>query len=109
HAAEVFRNLLIERGVVVTGPPVSGSAGPEATELAAVDSPPLDQIVDQLLLESDNMTAELLVKELGLAAGTPASVGGLARMQEVLSGLGLAVDGLALGDGSGLSLDNRAT
>ena len=39
-------------------------------EVAGIDSPPFEEVVGQMLLTSDNTTAELLIKELG--AGSPA-------------------------------------
>lgn len=108
HAAAVLTLLLAERGVEVVGPPSAGPA-PDAPELAAVESAPLPEVVDQLLRESDNMVAELLVKELGRTAGDPSTAGGAVVVTAALADLGLDVAALAVADGSGLSTDNRLT
>jgi len=107
HAAGVLTLLLAARGVEVVGPPRSGAAPAGEPELAAVESPPLAEIVRQLLQESDNTTAELLVKELGAQAGDPTTAGGLRRLVEVLGAAGLDLTGAAITDGSGLSTENR--
>lgn len=108
HAAAVLTLLLAERGIEVVGPPRAGPA-PEAPELGAVESEPLTAVVGQLLRESDNMVAELLVKELGRTAGDPSTAGGAAVLRRALEDLGLDTTGLAVADGSGLSTDNRLT
>ncbi|MGV3760443.1 MAG: D-alanyl-D-alanine carboxypeptidase/D-alanyl-D-alanine endopeptidase, partial [Actinomycetota bacterium] len=108
HAAAVLTALLVERGVEVVGPPRSGPA-PDAPELAAITSAPLPEILDQLLRESDNMVAELLVKELGRTVGDPTTAGGALVVARALAELGLDTAGLVVADGSGLSTDDRAT
>lgn len=108
-AAGVFTFLLEANGVDVAGPPRSGVAGPDLTEVAVLESPPLSDVVTQLLEESDNNTAELLLKEVGRAAGAPTTVGGLARAADALAVEGIELDGAVLADGSGLSLGNRLT
>ncbi|MFP5256786.1 MAG: D-alanyl-D-alanine carboxypeptidase/D-alanyl-D-alanine-endopeptidase [Acidimicrobiia bacterium] len=106
HAAAVLTILLAERGVEVVGPPRAGVA-PDVPELAAIESAPLSEVVDQLLRESDNMVAELLVKELGRATGDPSTAGGTAVVARAIGELGLDTTGLVVADGSGLSTDNR--
>lgn len=107
HAAGALTRLLEERGIEVAGDPAAGPAPAEAPELAAIESPPLGEVVRQLLQESDNTTAELLVKELGAAVGDPTTAGGLAVARAALERLGLDLTGLDLRDGSGLSIDSR--
>lgn len=109
HAAGVLTFLLEVRGVDVVGPPRAGPPPPGAVELAAVESPPLQQVVTQLLQESDNLTAELLMKELGRLGGSPSTAAGTARAMEVLAGAGIDLSGAVIVDGSGLSPDDRAT
>jgi D-alanyl-D-alanine carboxypeptidase/D-alanyl-D-alanine-endopeptidase (penicillin-binding protein 4) len=56
---------------------------------------------------SDNLTAELLLRELGRAPGRPGSVAtGVAVVREVAGRLGLDLDALVPIDGSGLSRRN---
>jgi D-alanyl-D-alanine carboxypeptidase/D-alanyl-D-alanine-endopeptidase (penicillin-binding protein 4) len=109
QAATVLTAELEIRGVDVVGAPRSGLAPEGAAELAAVESPPLEDVVTQLLRESDNSTAELLLKELGRAAADPSTAGGRAQATEALQDAGLDLTGALLADGSGLGLDNRAT
>lgn len=109
NAAGVLTLLLETRGVDVVGPPRSGTAPPGAVEVAAVESPPLRDVVGQLLRESDNNTGELLLKELGHGVGDPSTAGGAAAARERLDDGDVDLTGAALVDGSGLSLDNRVT
>ena len=63
-----------------------------------------------MLATSDNNTAELLVKELGVAGGVGGTrEAGLAVMTSTLQGWGIPMAGVVLADGSGLSNDNRVT
>lgn len=109
QAAAVLTLLLAERGVTVDGGPRSGPAPADGAELAAVESAPLRDVVAQMLQESDNATAELLLKELGRAGGKPSTAGGRAHAAAVLDAAGVDVADLSLADGSGLSPDDRAT
>jgi D-alanyl-D-alanine carboxypeptidase/D-alanyl-D-alanine-endopeptidase (penicillin-binding protein 4) len=87
-----------------------GQAPADATELASIQSLPLTDVVHEMLTNSDNNTAELMVKEIGVsAAGTGTREAGLGVMATTLASWGLDVTGVVLADGSGLSLDNRIT
>lgn len=109
-AAREFTLLLEARGVVVEGEPSSGTAPADAVEIASIDSAPLSAVVAEMLGNSDNNTAELVLKELGR---TDTSVGnreaGLEVIRQQLVEWGVNVDSVVLADGSGLSLDNRIT
>jgi D-alanyl-D-alanine carboxypeptidase/D-alanyl-D-alanine-endopeptidase (penicillin-binding protein 4) len=109
-AAREFARLLAERDVDVSGGTGVGQAPADATELASIQSLPLPAVLNEMLANSDNNTAELMVKEIGLSAG---GVGtrdaGLAAMTSTLASWGLDMTGVVLADGSGLSLDNRIT
>ena len=108
-ARELVR-LLSEQGVAVTGGVGTGTAPTDATELAAIDSAPLPAIIEEMLTNSDNNTAELMVKEIGLVAtGTGTRPAGLDAIAATIADWGVDTTGLQLGDGSGLSLDNRLT
>jgi D-alanyl-D-alanine carboxypeptidase/D-alanyl-D-alanine-endopeptidase (penicillin-binding protein 4) len=109
HAATVLTALLEERGVEISDPPASGRA-PDGAMLAQISSPPVREIVGQLLRESDNQTGEMLVKELGLRFGGGGSTGeGVAVVHETIADLGLPSAGLEVIDGSGLDRANRLT
>ena len=108
--AREFVRLLSEQGITVSGGAGTGVAPPGATELAAIESQPLPAVVAEMLTNSDNNTAELMLKEIGLAAsGTGTREAGAAAIDSTLTGWGLDTAGLVIGDGSGLSLDNRIT
>ncbi len=109
-AAREFTRLLRERGVEVSGSAAAGVAPDGATVLGTVRSAPMSAVVGELLGNSDNNTAELLVKELGVAAsGEGTREAGLEVIGETLDGWGVDTSEIVLSDGSGLGLDNRLT
>lgn len=68
-AASTIDDLLEERGITVTGVPRSIGPDedvPELIPLATVESPPLNEIIFQMLAVNDASAAEMLVKELGV-------------------------------------------
>jgi D-alanyl-D-alanine carboxypeptidase/D-alanyl-D-alanine-endopeptidase (penicillin-binding protein 4) len=67
-AALAFRDALRQGGIAVGGRATTGRADAEAFPLVSVTSPTLATIVRAMDLESDNFTAELLLKELGAIA-----------------------------------------
>jgi D-alanyl-D-alanine carboxypeptidase/D-alanyl-D-alanine-endopeptidase (penicillin-binding protein 4) len=113
HAASELARLAGTAGITVTGPAPSSGTAPapdRAVTLATVRSAPLSDVVAGMLRESDNTTAELVTRELGVArrhdGSTPAGT------QAVIDALGearLPTTGLRLGDGSGLEVTNQAT
>jgi serine-type D-Ala-D-Ala carboxypeptidase/endopeptidase (penicillin-binding protein 4) len=108
-AAELTR-LLAERGVDVGGNPGRSVAPGDGATVASVQSRPLRDIVGSLLRSSDNLTAELLVREVGVRAsndGTTAA--GTQAVVATLAGLGVTTDGLILVDGSGLDRGDRVS
>lgn len=111
HAASVFGGLLQERGVTVAGGARSLGAGEEigeTVEVATIVSPPLTDILRQLNATSDNTTAELIVKELGVArsqSGT--TLEGTNAIVEILAENGLDILEIPPRDGSGLHDGNR--
>lgn len=109
-AAGVLTDLLRQRGVVVAGDAGSGPAPVAAVTVASVDSPTMADLVGQMLRESDNGTAELLLKELGLRVeGEGSTAAGRVVVASTLSSLGLPSEGLVVADGSGLDPGNRVT
>jgi D-alanyl-D-alanine carboxypeptidase/D-alanyl-D-alanine-endopeptidase (penicillin-binding protein 4) len=107
-AARELVQLLRARGITVDGGSGVGVAPEDATVLGAVTSAPMSAVVQEMLGASDNNTAEMLVKELGLMGrGEGTRDAGLAVMQETLASWG--VTGIQLADGSGLSNDNRVS
>ena len=109
-AANQLTQLLQARGVTVADPPQAGTAPQGATQITKIDSPPIEQIVAEMLRESDNEAAELLTREIGLhdsGAGTTAN--GVAGTRQTLQQRNLPVDGTTQVDGSGLGRDNQTT
>jgi len=99
-----------------SGPEADPSAGPTPSadptvagaELGRVLSPPMLRLVEFMLVESDNVVAEALARQVAVAKGEPASfIGAAAAMKAVLAELGLPTTGIVLADGSGLSRTNR--
>lgn len=105
HAAAVLTDLLKSRGVSIDGVPGQGHVPASAATISELRSPPVREVVAEMLKESDNTTAELLTKELG--QGTTAA--GVAAVRTILSGRGLPTDALRAVDGSGLDRSDRAT
>src|SRR3546814_2966796 len=96
----LFRSLLEARGVDVVGEPWAAAPRPPGgVELAAVESVPMTDVVAQMLRESDNSTAELLIKELGHGAGDPSTAGGLAVATAALAEAGIDMSGVTMADG----------
>jgi D-alanyl-D-alanine carboxypeptidase/D-alanyl-D-alanine-endopeptidase (penicillin-binding protein 4) len=108
HAAAVLTNLLVARGVTVDGPPALGQPDEESVVVGSVASPPVAEIVAAMIRESDNLTAELMVKELGVRFGGGGTWdAGLAVVRESLADRGLKTEGMEAVDGSGLSRSDR--
>ncbi|MEQ8718216.1 MAG: D-alanyl-D-alanine carboxypeptidase/D-alanyl-D-alanine-endopeptidase [Acidimicrobiales bacterium] len=111
--AGLFDDLLEERGVIVSASP--REAGPDEdltslVEVAVLESPPLSQIVVQMLSTSDNVTAELLLKEIGLVRnGVGTTSEGAAAAVEILAEAGFPTPDLPPRDGSGLDEGNSVT
>jgi D-alanyl-D-alanine carboxypeptidase/D-alanyl-D-alanine-endopeptidase (penicillin-binding protein 4) len=109
-AAETLRTLLADRGVVVEGTASAGRAPTDITEVAHLDSLPVTGLVGEMLAESDNTTAEILLKELGVRAGTAGSTSaGAEVVRSALADRNLPLDGVVIHDGSGLDEDDRVT
>jgi serine-type D-Ala-D-Ala carboxypeptidase/endopeptidase (penicillin-binding protein 4) len=109
-AARVVTDRLRAKGVVVVGAPRAGRAPDRATEVASLASPPVSQIVAEMLTHSDNETAEAALKEIGVAvSGEGSTAAGKAALIRLLTDAGIAVKGVELVDGSGLSNNGRLT
>jgi serine-type D-Ala-D-Ala carboxypeptidase/endopeptidase (penicillin-binding protein 4) len=107
-AAATFTGLLRARGVRIGADAGTGQAPAGAAELAALDSAPLRDLVAGLLLYSDNTTAELFLKELGLVGrGEPTTAAGAEVVVDRLRARAVPVDGAVVVDGSGLDRGNR--
>lgn len=108
-AATELQTLLAARGVTIAAAPRRDVVPATAVELAAVESVPLTQVIQEMLVNSDNNTAELLMKEIGFVAmqqGTTSA--GIQKALETLTKKGIA-PATILKDGSGLSNLNRVS
>ncbi|MFN2467489.1 MAG: D-alanyl-D-alanine carboxypeptidase/D-alanyl-D-alanine-endopeptidase [Gaiellaceae bacterium] len=105
-----FREALRAAGVRVAGAPRLGRTPPGAWPLASVLSPPMRDLVRAMDTDSDNYTAELLIKQLGAVVArrgtTPA---GAAVVTGALKAAGIPLRGVRIVDGSGLSRLDRLT
>jgi D-alanyl-D-alanine carboxypeptidase/D-alanyl-D-alanine-endopeptidase (penicillin-binding protein 4) len=111
-AALLFRKALAEAGVRVIGPARLGAAPPdgEAYPIASLLSPPLTSILRYMDYESDNFTAEILLKQLGtLESGQGTTAAGALAVRNILDEYGVPLSGVRIADGSGLSRLNRLT
>src|SRR5205807_8734393 len=109
-AAQRFRAALRAAGVAVAGAAATGVADETALPLASVESAPLASIVAFMNHESDNFTAEMLLKELGAVLtndGTTAAGSGVVAGR--LSAAGVPMEGVRVVVGSGLALLDRMT
>lgn len=109
-AAREFLRLLQERGVTAVGQATSGQVPSGTSTIASVTSAPLSAIVGEMLQNSDNNTAEILLKEIGLIGARSGSrSAGIAVVQDRLNSWGIPMAGVTLVDGSGLSIENKVT
>jgi len=109
-AGAALAQLLRARGVTVIGATQRGKVPDGATELGHIDSAPVKDIVAEMVRSSDNLAAEMLVKEIGVheaKQGTTAA--GVAAAMKKLGELGVPTTGVNMVDGSGLGRDNRVT
>jgi D-alanyl-D-alanine carboxypeptidase/D-alanyl-D-alanine-endopeptidase (penicillin-binding protein 4) len=110
YAAAVLTFALRTRGVEIVGEPRSGVAPADAIELVSVPSPPMREIVREMLSESDNSTAELLLKELGRTKrGAGTTTAGVDALADELAAADMPLGGVEIVDGSGLATQGRAT
>lgn len=109
-AAAVFQTLLETRGIRILEGPLRGKSSRTSVEVASVESPDVKDIVSAMLRDSDNGTAEMLIKEIGLrGSGAGSTSAGTAEVTKMLFEEGRPAGGLDLRDGSGLSPLNRVS
>lgn len=109
-AAVLFEELLEQRGIRVVGGSVGGQIEQDGVQIASIESPTVAELVGGMLRESDNGTAELLLKEIGLRRfGEGSTSAGTRAANEWLAKRGIPAQEMTLADGSGLSPLNRAS
>ena len=109
-AGRQFRLALRSVGIGVRRQVELGVADPLAEQLATTESAALSRIVAYMNRESDNFTAELLLKQLGAVdEGVGTSQAGAKAVHRVLRERAVSLAGVRIVDGSGLSPRNRLT
>ena len=101
-----FRAALTRRGVIVAGGERPGPAPEAAPVVASLRSAPIATLARDMLTNSDNFYAEMLLKEAGYRAlGQGSLENGIAAVRQLAADAGIALSGRAA-DGSGLSREN---
>ncbi|MFN7163594.1 MAG: D-alanyl-D-alanine carboxypeptidase/D-alanyl-D-alanine-endopeptidase, partial [Hyphomonas sp.] len=77
--------------------------------IARLTAPPLLDTVVRVSEDSDNLSAELLLRHIARAAGGEGAEDGLDAVHSMLAEAGIGRAGVELSDGSGLSPYNRIT
>ncbi|MEN6537040.1 MAG: D-alanyl-D-alanine carboxypeptidase/D-alanyl-D-alanine-endopeptidase [Bryobacteraceae bacterium] len=127
YAATVFRDALVRRGITVTGEVVARhryqsevrdlkngngqmANSPAAHELIRRDSPPLAEILQVIDKVSQNLHAEISLREVARVRRNIGSrEAGLEEMRAFLAGAGIGENEYGFEDGSGLSRLNLVT
>jgi D-alanyl-D-alanine carboxypeptidase/D-alanyl-D-alanine-endopeptidase (penicillin-binding protein 4) len=117
YAASALYEALTRRGVVITGHPVARHrdaadryVAPEGMLLATRLSPPAAELIQLADKVSENLHAELLLREAGrIANGSGTRESGLVALNAFLKEIGATPDESRLDDGSGLSRNAQVT
>ncbi|MEM8985224.1 MAG: D-alanyl-D-alanine carboxypeptidase/D-alanyl-D-alanine-endopeptidase [Pseudomonadota bacterium] len=86
-----------------------GEVRPAETVIASLPPAPLQDIVTEINRNSQNLYAEVLLRQLGRTAGRGSSFCGLLQIQNLLEDIGAPRTSYDIADGSGLSSYNRAS
>lgn len=104
-----FRQSLVAEGISVQQT-TSANGGNNEREVAAIESPPLSDLIAETNLNSNNLFAESLLRVLAykqlLAKNQNTADVGLKVLQETLTQLGVNPTSYSVVDGSGLSRKN---
>ena len=104
-AAAVFVRILVQNGIRIGGRSAWGTAPARAELLAETASQSLGEILRFMDRESDNFTAEMLLKTLGNGSTSA----GAAVVAQTLRSAHVPLRGVRIVDGSGLSPLDRLT
>jgi D-alanyl-D-alanine carboxypeptidase/D-alanyl-D-alanine-endopeptidase (penicillin-binding protein 4) len=111
YAAQALRDALHHAGIAVTGSAIVSTVPRTWPErIAAIESPPLWQLLSVVLKPSQNLYAEMLFKSLS-SGGQPASYGASAEIERrfLTTEVGVASGDFRFVDGCGLSPDDLVT
>ncbi|MEO0754846.1 MAG: D-alanyl-D-alanine carboxypeptidase/D-alanyl-D-alanine-endopeptidase, partial [Pseudomonadota bacterium] len=104
---------LEEEGVAVLGTVTTRSepspASPAISNAVVLAPSPLEPALEAVMVDSDNLIAELILRHLGSLEGAPTTEGGLAVLDATLAEAGISAAEYDFSDGSGLSIYNRIT
>jgi D-alanyl-D-alanine carboxypeptidase/D-alanyl-D-alanine-endopeptidase (penicillin-binding protein 4) len=115
--AWIFREALARRGIAVAGRPktidwkyreVAPIDFSKLIEIRTIESPPLKDIIREMLKQSQNLYAQLLLLQVGAQSGEGASdqtteEAGIEQMRSFLARMGIKAGEVLLEEGSGLS------
>ncbi len=103
-ATRTFAALLRGRGITVTGDVTRAAAPRDAGTVAEVRGAPVADVVEHMLIESDNTVADALARLVAARRGTPATFdGGGEAVVAAVAELGVPTDGASFTGGSGLA------
>ena len=116
-AASALYDALTRRGIAIRGRPVARHralgepfTAVEGEELASRISPPLTDLLQVMDKVSENLHAELLLREVGrVTRGEGSTSAGLAEMSAYLTAAGAQTGDWRLEDGSGLARNTLVT
>ncbi|WP_206313632.1 D-alanyl-D-alanine carboxypeptidase/D-alanyl-D-alanine-endopeptidase [Streptomyces coryli] len=110
-AATAFADALRKAGVkVADGAPKEQGTPKGADRLAVTSSPKVADLVERMLVHSDNDIAEHLARQVALKAGKPASFkGGEDAVAAELKKLKLPLKGARFADGSGIDRADKVS
>jgi len=108
--AQTLLTMLRSRGVVIDGGASAGRAPNDREILTTFDSAKISELVGEMLANSDNTTAELLLREIGReSSGNGTTAAGITAAGQSLQRQGFNLSGFTMVDGSGLDPLNRMT
>lgn len=97
-------NIRVDQSLITLTP-----LNEQGTEIAAIDSAPLADLLMETNQQSNNLYAEALLRSLGVhqfPTSNSALESGIKAVKQTLTGLGVDQTGYTLADGSGLSRHN---
>lgn len=102
-----FRRALAAEGIAVLRTSVTSNSQPPTREIAAVESPPLSELLQEINQWSNNLYAEALLRVLG--ATNQREKNSLKVVKLILTELGVNPESYILTDAAGLSRHNLVT